>query len=272
MAPRTSRCRTTRTRRNPARHLVSWPVSFNIYQRNPLADASLFDSYLYALGADVYSTDIFPRGLPQVLGARPPVDGILLAMVRIKFTDNSGVLTPAALRHMYKYLLDFVEASLNGKRTAAFQLVAPGSPPQPAPSFKRCVIHFRACLLTDGHLLTDGRTLAKRLADTAGRETGARPHLLVTIDAGAVPVAFTDNAPPNQKTLVLPTPAGWANWPTWLAAVEPELVKAYLKTLGLDPHPASPPSSPPRDYTLRDPYVRIVRTVMSDAAPNPVIS
>ena len=102
------------------------------------------------------------------------------------------------------------------------------------------------------------------------RETGASPHLLVTIDAGAVPVAFADNAPPNQKALVLPAPAG--AWLAWLAIVNPALVSAYMKTLGLDLHPPSPPFSPPRDYTQTQPYVRIVRTVMSDAAPDPIIS
>ena len=243
---------------SPGRHFVSWPVSFNIYQRNAATDTSLFDSYLYAMGADVHSTAALPLKLPLVGGLRPRVDGILLAMVRIKLTDNSGTLDATNREKMYKNLLDFVEAQLNYRRTAAFQLMSAASPPQPAPSFKRCLLHFRACLLTASE------------ADAGARETGARPHLLVTIDAGAVPVAFADNAPPNQKALVLPAPAG--AWLAWLAIVNPALVSAYMKTLGLDLHPPSPPFSPPRDYTQTQPYVRIVRTVMSDAAPDPIIS
>jgi hypothetical protein len=248
---------------NPGRTFVNWPVRFNLRQRTA-PDNSCFDSYLYMLGADGYSTTFLPA--QGVLGGGARIDAILVVMVRVNYDLRNVALAAAPELQLRDRVMTHIkqrfDADLNFRFTADFQVHA-GVRRQP--NFTRCLLQFIPCFTSQ--TVNNG-------SSTANYSVASPHHLRLTLSPPpSSPPSFINTAPPGSKTLTLELPAGFAAMA--LAAQNAviqrlgNLVFDYCcATMGLTsqiPPVAGHYQSPPS-------HVRIVRTVMDAAAPNPVIS
>ena len=240
------------------RNFVSWPVAFNLRQRTG-GDNSCFDSALYILGDDKYSSVV----LPALAGGGARIDGLLIVLLRMR-VDFSGVAgTTTAIRDsLYTAVSAAIEPPLNSRRFAAFQVVA-GSPPSD-PQCNRCLLHFEACYTTVG--VAGGNS-------AAALNTSAPAHLQIFLATGAVAVptlnTFTNNAPPAAKVLRITVPANFvANFAADIPGCAALIFQYACTTLGLNSAvaPAAGSFQTPASYTA------IVRTVMDAGTPNPVIT
>ena len=251
---------TAGTHRN--RTFVAWPVSFGI--RRTGGNNSLFDSVLYMLGEDKYSTVVLRN---KILPAPPAgrIDGILVVMLRVRVNfSNMPAGAPANANFqkrtrntLFDEVIKAVESRLNFRHLANFQVcVGPGGP-----TFTNCLIHFMPCLATAGTVNsnTSGPTVAASV-----------PHLEVAIDPLASPPVWNlATSPPLAKVLRLPVSANFNT----LALVDrraeilnlaEKISEKCLAVLGLSD--ASPPD--PRSRFTGQAYKGIVRTVMDGGAPD----
>ena len=273
-----------------ARDFVTHPIRFNF--RTPAAGSSCFDSLLYALGADAYSTNV----LPSKLGPPARIDSILIVLLRTHFDLNQIPGNPTFQGSVRNFLFSRVqlkvESRLNFKFTANFQTHAAG-----APQFSRCLLHF-----TPGVAATFSSPPGSSppgSTDPAFWTNNVR-HLLATLSPPRLPAlspppsppwpamvppasppfspplsppVWTDSAPAAPKQVRVDVPSNLntldvATRNRFLEAVAESMFQYACSTLGLTAQ--SPPIA--GDYKSPPSYQGIVRTVMDAAAPNPVIS
>jgi len=256
---------------HPARNFVNWPVRFNLRQRPPGGGNTCFDSVLYLLGKDRYSTEILPRMIGLAVGAANAVDAILVVMLRIRM-DFNAVVAPDVDEVRDRVCLrieQLFDARLNSdgnRRYASFRLT--GSPP--LPRVQRCVLHFVPCFLTD-----TGAGYEQQGFDFGPDQdlhTFSPEHLFVDID-DTYTNTRTDAAPPNFKRLRLRCPADMGalpalNYQASINAMGDRVFDAACWTMGLenDPDPAVAGS-----YASPPSYVNIVQTVANNALSPPIL-
>ncbi len=257
---------------NPTRNFVSWPVSFNLGWRTG-PDTTFFDSVLYILGDDKYSSTILPSRAPT--GMR--IDGLLVVQLRLRFDFTGIAAAPAATRDaIYTAVTAAIEPNLNFARFAQF---SPSNVSPPAgPSFNNCLLHFRACFNTIGLTVPVG---GPNPNSPAANDAGAPHHFRVVLQlAPAAPplaapaqVSFANNAPPTAKVLTINLPngylgVGYANFAADNAAIANLVWQHACTCLGLSSANAPAVGS----FQTPASFVNIVRTVMDAGTPNPNIS
>jgi hypothetical protein len=248
-----------------ARNFVCWPVSFNLRSRTGgVGGNSYFDSVLYMLGADRYSTVVLPQQMIPIGGAR--IDGILLIQFRIYFNltniPGGAAFTTRVRNFLYQRFTESMETQVNFRRTANFRLTAAAG----SPLFSRCLIHFVPCLTTDAgltaaspqHLTVRFQQFAPAVGSPPGSPPFASPPDMN---------AWTNNAPAGASNLLLNIQnnlqtLGDAAINARLQAFATEIWQKSCLTMNLDfNNLANLPS-----------YDPIVRTVIDAGAPNPTIS
>jgi hypothetical protein len=248
---------------HPDRDFYTWPVRLSIRQP-PAGQNYLFDSFLYFMGEESYTTTVLPA----------PLDGILVVMIRaflnLDIIPNEA-LRNAISRRIYVRVQDGFD-TLNGRFRADFQTYG-GARRQP--DFNNCMIHFVPGVNLRGAV----HPKPPKAPETTWleRRNASREHValrFVTDGHNMVPLhtTWSLNAPAASNRLdVRWRPADWGPLPgpartAWLDAVGDELFRRCIETLGLSVAPASPRNcnSPPS-------YRHIVRTVMDNAAPDPII-
>jgi hypothetical protein len=241
-----------------ARNFVCWPVSFNLHQRGG-GDTSYFDSILYMLGEDKFSTEV----MPNRLGGGARVDGILLIVVR--FLVNNSALPGTAmfkgkfLRELRTAVQVQFDTKLNARRTANFQLMDGA---RRDPQFSRCILEFVAAFTTDG--ATAGSSPQHvNMAFEQFPHGGAHPALLKTwtVNAGAsntlafrVPNNLDSGGDPARNLKV--------------NAIAGQIFEKCCVNLGLN-HLTAPAVN---SYETPASFKNIVKTVMHNAATDPTIT
>jgi hypothetical protein len=242
-----------------ARNFVCWPVSFNLHAHD-IMSVTYYDSVLYMLGEDKYSTEI----LPDRLGGGARVDGILVILVRF-FVDLSGL--PGNNRFKNRFMEGLqtsvrqqFDTKLNASRTADFQLM---NGTRRDPQFSRCLLEFVPAFTTDNG------------------EAGSSPQHIDLSFATFVPAlmppilqrTWTVNAPLGPNTLEFNVPnnlntAGAVALNSKVNAIAAKMFDRCCENLGLNPAIAPALNS----YQTPASFKNIVKTVMHDAAPDPTIT
>jgi hypothetical protein len=160
------------------RHFVCWPIKG---KRRHSTGTCLYDSYLYMLGRDEYSTAVLPGN--GVGGAR--VDGILVVVVKCRVRrqtwwhsiDNTKTnpIKPVLFNRMNQEIHNL----LNNKVTAEFQCSNDANEER---TFDRCLLHF-----------------SPRFDDRQNR--GAGEHVVVGLRERHPAQATTTNYASDPKTI-----------------------------------------------------------------------
>ena len=245
-----------------ARDFVYRPVTFNL-RRRTAPNTSCFDSVLYCLGDDKYSSVV----LPGLSGGGARIDGLLVVLLRMQ-VDFSAVGGNAAFKtgvqaQFFNSATNAIEPQLNFTRFAQFQIGAANT----TPSFNKCLLHFTACYSTQG---VPGHTSAGAL------DTGAPHHLRIVLARAAVanPTlnTWTQNAPPAANILRIDVPndfntnAGALGG--YINACAALTFQYACITLGLNS--AAPPAA--GSFQTPASYIPIVQTVMDATAPAPAVT
>jgi hypothetical protein len=247
---------------HPGRDFYTWSVRFNLRQRTPV-QRHWFDSFLYFMGEESYTTTVLPA----------PSDGMLVVVLRI-FLDLD-VVSAANRPKISTKLYSRVEGrfnALNRRFHADFQT---NGGARHTPQFRSCLLHF-----VPGINLKGAVDLGPPVVTWADRQAASPEHIELRLedDGNAMTVVpfvigWAVNAPLSSNTLrVRCRAADWAGFTDadktlWINALGNRLFNHCLETLGLSTSPAGPGgyNSPPS-------YRHIVRTVMENAAPDPVIT
>jgi hypothetical protein len=240
---------------NGGRDFYTWPVRFNLRQP-PAGQHYLFDSFLYFMGEERYTTTVLPA----------PLDGLLVVMMRIFMNLD---IVPAADRsdlssEIYSRLRNRFGA-LNGRFRADFQTQVGARRP---PEFRNCMLHF-----VPGINLRGATDAGPPVTTWTDRRTASHEHIAVRFLTGhpilPLHTVWTIHAPGAANRLdVRWRSADWAalslaDQNVWMNALVARLFNHCLQTLGLPVAPVGY-NSPPA-------YRHIVRTVMDNAAPAPII-
>ena len=149
----------------PGRSWMHWPVRVNTRARG--SGTGCFDSHLYLLGADQYSTAVLPGLL-----AGGTFDAILTVLVRIYFRYPDSLNEDAFREALYAEVNPMVHNTLNEKRAASLTVSTPGPP-----AIARSFVHFSERYLSGKKSTASAaqkETVTDKLAD-------APYHLRVTI-------------------------------------------------------------------------------------------
>lgn len=204
------------------RHFATFPIAANL--RHKPADPVLYDTYLYTLGADEFSTSVLP-GLCSTGG---PVDGILVVMIKARFDFKRYTDVEQIRKKVFRACNQKVANALNKKVFADFTL--PGS----GRRFSKCLLHFSI-------RFSDGRS-------------PSTPHLMVEIKAPA-------DAIPAATPAIAAVPGANYYWWDGTAAQGPlsqqqlfDLVAAGTVTAGTQ---VVIPPSPPAAWAAASTYAAL---------------
>jgi hypothetical protein len=241
---------------NPTRNFVSWPVAFNLRQTPNPAN---FDSALYILGDDKYSSVV----LPNQIGGGARIDGILLVLFRMQVDFRGVGGNPAfktnARNQFFTAATAAIEPMLNFTRFARFRIGAAAS----TPHFQRCLLHFRACFTDQG-------------VSPAWMDNSAPHHLRIVLTRAAVAApainTWTPNPAPTASVLLIDVPNDFATNAAalagYIAACANFTFQNACTTMGLSS--ANAPAA--NSFQTPASYVPIVRSVMDAAAPAPNVT
>jgi hypothetical protein len=247
----------------PRRTFANWPVRFTIGQ-DAAGATRFYDTTLYFLGEDDYST----RVLPRRYGAGARVDGILIVSIRVRLAlQDVGTVNPAnraAIRDgITNNIIGWTNQLLNPPGAGRFARFQVAAGPREMPCFNRALVYFLPSVLVDGEVGDYYDTYSTPhilIWYVNGWLAGGHQHSL--IDGGTkrqLRIQYDDGTynglNPAQKGNFLLNNSRW-------------YFKSLCDALGVSNLNAPNPNS----YQTAASYIPVVRSVMDAGAPAPVLS